>query len=1586
MVGTGKWKPEWVACIHAAKKDGKTIDEIVNELHARFPRGGKDYKAGGVKYVLANYKDPTLIGNQVLGGGVKKRKKSTKASQISVGAKTAMNNVRMGSPVTSVASSLDHGTQPRRPVAGGSMAAIFETPRPLNTLSSANSLAPGNMLRAAVAGVNSSYNFPGAHIYPEGSFDHREAHQSAATTAGVSKNNLPTIDDDGYCGAHQSMQRPSSDTQNNVVSQGREQVTVNPYTMDSAGLAQYRQQQYGQPLNGQIQAATNDPMAPFMNAQANQVTGGIRNVPRVGLGQGVALNPNGSIMQNVHAQFNKQKPSQALPQVQQTSNGLPTANVYFTNPNIASNIARTVSPNHGHPNHQNDVSGGNAYTGSNQPTSRQDTSGAYGAHRTIGRGNVTTNAAVGGRQHGTPEKSSGAQNSQPPSSLKTHRPRDGFDFDEDEDFLDSSFLGFNTAPLDNSASTSRNEPQRQIEMGIAATQTGSKRKRQEEEPVRIQMSAVEGSSNSVNPYKRQKQDSLESTMANLGGQKNNVTAIQRPPILGNVRNGGNVSRTFQKPNFTSNGQPQSQVMQNPAATNTKMQAANMANKRVYDPILLQKYQANKGGRTPEQELALINLNMKTLVQAQGDRLNAEQVGDFNRSYQVVALDMESLRSHSLATAENRNQPQLGDGHPRESARGGMPQATISLEEQKNHHKILQEKLVQNSNGGGPRVSEGRTGYSQHFGNNSMNNISNRQTSSIINGASIPPTFQATPNVTRVDMFTSQHAHVNGHRFNVPPSYQATPNIDQAAMSTSHQWPNSANGTEAVSHPRLPTNTNRALTTPAESQSHGVNRTLTPAGSQPTPNIPRPNTVPAQVARQTTKIPYSNNSMQQNTHNQASAPMEKSTSLPPPDARPSASSRVQANLQPPTVMQPPPIQEGQGQSRYHGAQAFNGPSGPVNTSRTGAPSTTNGPCQSPYPSNAGIGSQVAPNQPQKYDQRLHQAVNGAVTNGTSAPVQKAGVKSPSSASKSGNASDQTSSPTTVSPNTTSSNGASSAIISHVLGINNAVFHDHFTFPTSDSGWQVILDHNERLHTVLHPCGTVVILDSPVFLGGVTWPTGREPPVQNPAATLPVSNNLPSFVAQASSSLAPPTQNAAVTNHVSGLPPVSVPRSTGPPPPAHQVPIALGATQSSMPKPVSSMKADRKKPDLQLDLKDVSPKTAMRKAGPIRDQTEQGLPELLVEKDDDLSSLFGDDDDLGGLFGDDHDPFGEGADDNQNVPDPSASALSGDQTSKPSLGLASPSPVANSTQQGGGNAQSFLDNAQPTVRESSAPKSILQNPNGPPQGGNINQSSADQSSRHVQFDEPKADAPKPEDDILTDVNAAEWRARHPIPKMPNHWEKKASLPAPVEKKASEVPERMTDESPERVAENIRLQTKWLKSIFPDYPKLDRLDVMGLDRPLAGLDFSELVGSYCETMEEAEEAVGKVEGREDWNARGDPEVAAALKMMAYVVEWGELCTKFDKNGNPMMKASPDPSRKEFNKRMAEEIYQEKKARKEAEEAEEARWAALVEERFQAMTGEKKEREIARCAAVEKERAAYEEEDAKKWAHDPFWRGMLG
>lgn len=85
--------------------------------------------------------------------------------------------------------------------------------------------------------------------------------------------------------------------------------------------------------------------------------------------------------------------------------------------------------------------------------------------------------------------------------------------------------------------------------------------------------------------------------------------------------------------------------------------------------------------------------------------------------------------------------------------------------------------------------------------------------------------------------------------------------------------------------------------------------------------------------------------------------------------------------------------------------------------------------------------------------------------------------------------------------------------------------------------------------------------------------------------------------------------------------------------------------------------------------------------------------------------------------------------------------------------------------------------------------------------------------------------------------------------------------------------------------------------------------------------------------------------------------------------------------MAEAPDPSRKEFNERMADEIYQEKKARREAWEIEQARIEALEEEkkaeeqkaRRKALEEKRATLEKERREAVEKERAADEEEAEK-------------
>ncbi|KAH9209459.1 hypothetical protein DL95DRAFT_413916 [Leptodontidium sp. 2 PMI_412] len=1615
MVGTAKWKEEWISFIHAAKKNGKTGSEIAAELHVRFPRQGKDFNVGGVKYVLSNYEDPALPNNQVQGGGVKKKKKPTKGSQLSAGMQNAMDHVRMGSPATSVASSFDPDTQTRRLVVGDSMAAGFENPRPLNMLPSASSSAPGHNLRDAVADMNSSYNIPGPHTYSEGSFAGREGHQYAASTPGTSNYNPRTIDNDDHGVAHQSMHRSSTNRQNNIAGHGQEQHAINPYTMNNPAFVQHMHQKYAQPLNGQVQAATNNPMAQFMSGQTQQVIGGFHNGARVGLGQGAALNPHSSVMQNIYAQLQKGNPPQGPPQVQQPSNGLPTTTDFSNNPNLAINTARTAVSNHGLPNYPKNVSGSNGYTHSNQPGSHQDMIGEQDLHSMMrnvngmeNMGNSTTRAVTSSRQHATPKKSAGAQNTQNHSSSKTRRPKDAFDFDEEETFFDPELLSLVPPPLAKSASASRTEPQNQVGMGIAATQTGAKRKSQEEEPARTQMSSVGGPSNTMNPHKRQKQDSPDATMmAGSGGQVNSATVIQRPSMQGNVRNSGNTRRTPQKhimqssrgtphkPHFTSNSQPRPQFVENPAASATNVQAAmaNPSSGLVYNPILLQQYQRDHGGRTPEEEIRRLKLNYQALSNSQNGRLDAQQLQQMQGYYESIKQDANSLlQNYPRVTPPNLNPLQRSDGQTEETSCSGMPQSTLSLEEQQEHYKILKEKLAQGNNRDVSRAPMGQTGTSQrvsqqqlsqpNIGNNNMSNSSsNRQASSNTNSASVPPTYQAAPNMNRADISTSQIAQVNGHRFNAPPIPRPTPNMSQAAISTSHQGQPSGNGTGVVLDSHLSTKTNKAM--PGTHRTHvtqnGVNHVQDPAGHPPKPNVGRPNTAPTPATHHVPNTTYGDNLMQPNTHLQASAPMQKSTSLPPPNSRPSPSVVSRASVN----MQPPPAHQVQDQSRNQGVKVSANQQAAVNASRSSTPSIANGPYQSPYPSNAGIGPQNAPAQPQMRDQPLHQAVDGAVSGGISAPAQNLRVKSPSASSKSGTASDQTSSAATVSPNSAASNGAPSGVDGLLMiNLENAIFYDHFTFPATRDGWDLVLDHfNNEHHLTSGDKGTVILLRQPQFFGGVSWPTGQEPPNQGTPLPLSVSHDLQPFVAQAAGPLAPSNQNTAVSNPVSSDGPSFVPQPTGLSQPVRQAPIAPRVTNCNLPKPVPSAKVDRKKPELHINLDNVSPKTAMRKAGPIQNQTEQGFPELLVEEGDDLGGLFGDGDDLG-LSGDGDDLFGEGPDDNQNVSGPSASAHSGDQISGPSLGLTLSSPAAGTTQQGGENTQSFLDNAQPASRESSAPKSILQHPN---------QSSAEASSRHVHFGGPEVDVPKPEDDILTDVNAAEWRARHPIPKMPFWQTKKKTPPPPPPPEEPEEndydgpeepkdPEWMTDTSPEGVAWNILMQKWWLGSVFPDYPKLDRLDVTGLNRPKGPLTWDILLDQNYTYRWDVSDYINAV-GHEDWDARGNPEVQAALDMLQYIERWGELCTKFDQNGKPMMAEAPDPSRKEFNERMADEIYQEKKARREAWEIEQARLEALEEEkkaeeqkaRRKALEEKRATLEKERREAVEKERAADEEEAEK-------------
>ena len=62
MVGTAKWKDEWVAHIFHCKRTDTSMSnkDIADSLRARYPRT-KDFNAGGVKYVLANFQDATYV-------------------------------------------------------------------------------------------------------------------------------------------------------------------------------------------------------------------------------------------------------------------------------------------------------------------------------------------------------------------------------------------------------------------------------------------------------------------------------------------------------------------------------------------------------------------------------------------------------------------------------------------------------------------------------------------------------------------------------------------------------------------------------------------------------------------------------------------------------------------------------------------------------------------------------------------------------------------------------------------------------------------------------------------------------------------------------------------------------------------------------------------------------------------------------------------------------------------------------------------------------------------------------------------------------------------------------------------------------------------------------------------------------------------------------------------------------------------------------------------------------------------------------------------------------------------------------------
>ncbi|PVH81525.1 hypothetical protein DL98DRAFT_624308 [Cadophora sp. DSE1049] len=1484
MVGTAKWQDEWVAHIFVCKRTNMSNHDIAKSLREHFPRT-KDFNAGGVKYVLGNWQDPTRPSDQVLGGGVKK-KKSTKASKPSAGLESALNNaLGMGSPAISDASSSGPTTQTHPKVVGsGQTAARLDNPRPMTMLASQNSSTTSPM-QSNMASMGYPNVLPGSQAYPNGSFNRQGHLYPVAATADSSIENPYAADDGGRDLAGQNMQRSSTNKQH-----------MNPYKMDSPNLQNYMQQySYSQLQNGQKHPAMSNQMTSYMNEQTQNVRGGFSNPARVGLGIAGQYSAGGAL-QNFYTQPYKQTGPQGLAQAFQTSHGLPNTNSSSVYQSFGGNLATgNAGVNHGLPAVSKPVSGNNMYTQSDQPSYHQ---GMFGAQNnqpmmgnvsgTTGMGRNNTNSTTGSRLFATPKKPSMGQNVQQPSSSKPGRASDEFDFnDAERSFPDHHLLG----AMGNSHANSASIPQTE-----SSFQNGGKRKRQEEDPGHIQMSAVAGERSNIdrqtNQPKRQKQDHSSAMMAGGSrGQDQNNQATSRSSMQDAASNGSNDRRTPQQqtmqsqyPLSTSISQSQSRSMQGSQAAAGTLRATKSVDvgsvEQGYNDKALQMLRHHRQNgqvlhgvqslrqRHDEflQEVMSVQQNKLTHIQMSCATMYGEQLRKLSATSQTSS-------GTNSQTSQFQRVGELTEG----SRPVGMPNSSISYAEQEEQFRRLQEKVPMGINGGSARApisQPSQQAVQQTVGNINMNSQSPGQPPrSSTNGAGVPP--QATLYINRADVSVSQAARVAGHKFDGPPISQPTPKMNRLATAPSQQSHVSENGAMASTKSYLPEYFNRPRSAPQQIQSNGngAKDMQNGAGYLPHPNMGRPNSMSSFTALQTNTNPAGLSTMKVATPQLASVPMQKSTSLPYPNTRPSLNPSESASMQ---LSQ---TQQGQGHSMNRGVQAYNGQQAPLDISRAGTPSSTNGPYQSLYLSSAESRSRTTATPQPMHDQSLHQAVNSAVTGGPSAPAQITRTKTPSPGSKSGTGLEQTSSPPTVSPST-GSEGAIGGIqiINGVpvdLGNVNMVevaapiFHQHFTFPTEREGWKVMLNHIDEKYTLVQG-NNIIILFAPQFMGGVTWPnmsnqaaassgsktTAPKPRRKAPAKKVSAASSATTNSTNATAALTRPSPHPRTSTTTALAPPhpplwpgQKVPPNWGTPvpPPPHpplrpeeKPPVTVSTTNTSTSQPTAPVNV-QKKPDLHLDLKDVSPKTSMRKAGTVENQTESGFPDLF-DSDCDDDDLFGD-----------GEVFYQG-NDNDQVSDPSASANSGDQTSKSLSGSTLPNPAAPSSStvpslavpsssvlhslavpssspqatvedtQQEGEKQSFLDQAQPTSRKSLAPKSILSDPANTQLSSNADQSSSEARPRQVHFEDPKP----VEEDILTSENQEEWRARHPIYKPPNPFanaEKKRPPPKPTPK-SKKVEDPVPWEKLSNLEQNwaLRRQANWLQDVFPDFPSLERLDLAG------------------------------------------------------------------------------------------------------------------------------------------------------------------
>ncbi|KAH7391230.1 hypothetical protein BKA64DRAFT_710140 [Cadophora sp. MPI-SDFR-AT-0126] len=1479
-------------------------NDIAKSLRERFPRT-KDFNAGGVKYVLGNWKDPTRSNDQVLDGGVKK-KKSAKALKPSAGLERALDDaLGMGSP--SVSDKLFSPTTQSHPkvASSGQTTSRPDNPRSMTMLASQNSLTPSPM-QSEMASM--AYpNMPGSQAYPNGSSNRGGQRYPVATTAGSSIEDPYAIDDGGKDVAAQNKQGSSHNQQH-----------LNPYKMGDPSYPQQYNYSRLQLQNGQKRPAMSSQMTGYMNEQTQNVRGGFRNPARVGLDLAGQFSPRGCTLQNFFTQPYKQASSQGPAQLYQASHGLSNTNSPSIYRNSGGNFATgNAGINHGLPTASKSGSGNNMHIQGHQPTSHQGMFGPQNdqtmmgnVNNVSGTGRNDTNFTSGSRPPGTPQRRPESQNMQEHSSSKPLRALDEFDFNEAERFFPEHHLfGAVGDPYASSVSMPQTE---------SCYQNGGKRKRQEEGPGQIQMSAVTGAhSNSdqqTSQSKRQKKDDSGAMMAG-GGERHCQTsqATSQFSMRGPVATAGPV-------------QP-------------KRTAVVGSEDLGYNEKALRLLQHGKDGQVLRDGPSLWKRHQEFLQDLMNDQ---EQQFLTPIQQKCAAMYSNQLKKFMEASQTNpgTNTPTL---HPRrggELAQGshvsGIPNSSLSYAEQEEQFRRLEEKVPMGINAvsaQAPIFQPSQNAAQRIVGNIHMiGKFSSSPLSSSTSGAGIAPP-QSTTYMNRAEVSPPQTVRVAGHKFDGPPVSQPTPNMNRPATAPAQPSHVPERGATIGTKSQPPEHFNRPMSAPQRSQSNGngANTMRNTGGSLPKSSMGRPSTVSSVSVAQTATNPAGLNTMQVATPQLASISTPKSTPPSGPTARPPLIPRSSAS------MHLPQTQQGQGYSMNRGVQASNYQQAQFNISRANTSSSTDGPYQSPYMPSVESRSSATPSPQPMHDQSLNRAVISAVAGGTSAPAQISGTKTPSPGSKSGPGSEQNSSSPTVSPSSGSEGaiGGIEIINGVPIDLGNAnmvelaapIFHQHFTFPTEREGWKVTLNHIDEKYTLVQG-NNIIIIAGAQFMDGVTWPnmsnqavasSGSKTTAPKPRRRAPAKKtSVPSSATATTNATAAPTNPSSRPRTST----TTVPAPSHPPlwPGEKLLTTASTKNTSTFPQPTAPINVQNK-PDLHLELKNVSSETSMPQAGQVEKQTEAESPKVFTESSGDSIGEFDgyDDDDL---FGD-GEVFYQGNNNNQDISD--VSVRSGDQTSDPSSprrtlpnpGGPSPPPkvTANDAHPEGENL-SFLDHPQPANGEILTPKSIILSPTSTQEASN--DASPEAQPRHVHFEDPKP----VEGDILTSENQVEWRARHPIYQPPNPFanaKKNPSLPRQFSPKTTpkskKVDEPMLWENLSKLEQEWALerQAKWLQDVFPNFPSLERLDVNCINRPpTEGIDIDAISVDWESVPEWSSRERLQALIREDFDDHGDTNVRNALRMLAYVRKWGELCTQFDECGRPIMDAPPDPSRKAYNEQM--------------------------------------------------------------------------